>query len=406
MAGPRQYPPGRAARFVIPHGEILALRGEWGLRDDVIEKDYVLGWLLAAIGSDPRLRDTWIFKGGTCLRKCYYETYRFSEDLDFTVTDGGPETAAELLPILRDIGDWLHQRVGIELQVTEKAIRRRRNRRGNPTTIIRLGYRGPRNPPTLPKAKIDLTSDEIVVEPPVARKILHPYSDREGLSAEVTAYSITELLAEKIRALVERCRPRDLYDVIHVYRHHDLIGDPPAVLAALGSKCAHADVEVPDAAAVLASPFRDELEQEWANMLEHQLPHLPAVDEYWAAVEALFEWLGDGARVRLPRAEGRPQLDPEWAPPPSMTSWKGRRRLDLIRFAGSNRMKVELDYRAEEGRHGWRRVEPYALRRTLGGNLLLFVVNERGQLRSYRTDRIFGVRVTAESFQPSYLVEF
>lgn len=35
---------------MIPQAEILALRGEWGLRDDVIEKDYVLGWLLAAIG--------------------------------------------------------------------------------------------------------------------------------------------------------------------------------------------------------------------------------------------------------------------------------------------------------------------------------------------------------------------
>ena len=34
---------------MIPHAEILALRGERGLRDDVIEKDYVLGWLLAAI---------------------------------------------------------------------------------------------------------------------------------------------------------------------------------------------------------------------------------------------------------------------------------------------------------------------------------------------------------------------
>lgn len=31
-----------------------------------------------------------MFKGGTCLKKCYIETYRFSEDLDFTVLPGGP----------------------------------------------------------------------------------------------------------------------------------------------------------------------------------------------------------------------------------------------------------------------------------------------------------------------------
>ena len=55
----------------------------------MIEKDYVLGWLLAAISSHPMLGPAWAFKGGTCLKKCYIETYRFSEDLDFAVLPGG-----------------------------------------------------------------------------------------------------------------------------------------------------------------------------------------------------------------------------------------------------------------------------------------------------------------------------
>jgi predicted nucleotidyltransferase component of viral defense system len=63
---------------VISKHELLRLRGEWKLDVGVIEKDYVLGWVLAAIAAEPALVDTWIFKGGTCLRKCYYETYRFS----------------------------------------------------------------------------------------------------------------------------------------------------------------------------------------------------------------------------------------------------------------------------------------------------------------------------------------
>ena len=65
---------------MIPHGEILALRGEWKLRADVIEKDYVLGWMLAAIAQQPEFANTWVFEGGTCLRKCSYETYQFSEE--------------------------------------------------------------------------------------------------------------------------------------------------------------------------------------------------------------------------------------------------------------------------------------------------------------------------------------
>lgn len=53
---------------MIPHAEILALRGEWSLRADVIEKDYMLGWMLAVIAAAPELSETWVFKGGTCLR--------------------------------------------------------------------------------------------------------------------------------------------------------------------------------------------------------------------------------------------------------------------------------------------------------------------------------------------------
>lgn len=61
---------------------------------------------------------------------------------------------------------------------------------------------------------------------------------------------------------------------------------------------------------------------------------------------------------------------------------------------------------AEEGRQGPRIVEPYSLRMTKDGNLLLFVVNDRGQLRGYRVDRIAGARVMESPFQPRYLVEF
>jgi len=42
---------------------------EWGLREDVVEKDYALGWVLWGIGSDPLLSKAWAFKGGTCLKK-------------------------------------------------------------------------------------------------------------------------------------------------------------------------------------------------------------------------------------------------------------------------------------------------------------------------------------------------
>jgi hypothetical protein len=54
---------------------------------NTIEKDYVLSWILAGIAEADKLKNHWIFKGGTCLKKCFFESYRFSEDLDYTITD-------------------------------------------------------------------------------------------------------------------------------------------------------------------------------------------------------------------------------------------------------------------------------------------------------------------------------
>lgn len=62
---------------MIERREILAMAGTMGLRPDVIEKDYALGWLLAGIYNHPAINRTWGFKGGTCLKKCFFETYRF-----------------------------------------------------------------------------------------------------------------------------------------------------------------------------------------------------------------------------------------------------------------------------------------------------------------------------------------
>ena len=108
---------------MISTRDLRARVAEWALRDDVVEKDYVIGWVLAGIGGEPRLNDGWVFKGGTCLKKCYLETFRFSEDLDFTVLPHGVSDPDDVLAVLKRVLDRVGQASGIDFDVREPRIR-------------------------------------------------------------------------------------------------------------------------------------------------------------------------------------------------------------------------------------------------------------------------------------------
>lgn len=55
------------------------------VRDQQIEKDYILSWILQGVAKNENLAKALVFKGGTALKKAYFKDYRFSENLDFTL---------------------------------------------------------------------------------------------------------------------------------------------------------------------------------------------------------------------------------------------------------------------------------------------------------------------------------
>src|SRR6266550_4048388 len=93
---------------MIDKREILDAATTFGLNPHVIEKDYVLGWLLWGISNHEAVSATWIFKGGTCLKKCFFETYRFSEDLDFTITSPDHINESFLRAAFESISTWIY----------------------------------------------------------------------------------------------------------------------------------------------------------------------------------------------------------------------------------------------------------------------------------------------------------
>ena len=107
---------------MIDKREILDQAAAIGLNPHVVEKDYVLGWLLWGVANHEATADNWIFKGGTCLKKCFFETYRFSEDLDFTLTDPAHLDEDFLRNVFTDISVAVYDRTGIEIPVDRQRV--------------------------------------------------------------------------------------------------------------------------------------------------------------------------------------------------------------------------------------------------------------------------------------------
>lgn len=387
---------------MIPRAAIDQRVREWGLRHGVVEKDYVLGWLLWGVGRHPVLGQTWIFKGGTCLKKCYIETYRFSEDLDFTIVEGGPIDPAEVAPLLDEVLEAVSDESGIDFSVRPPALRARKQ----PGSVEgRVYYSGPVAQPSAASVKLDLSATELVAREPERRPIAHPYEPDETLPdpADVACYPFEEVFAEKLRAMAERSRPRDLYDIVNLYRRDDLRIRRDDIHAILVEKCAHKGIEVPTLATIEASGLVPELESEWENMLGHQLPVLPPFAQFWDALNELFGWLA-GAPIAPAPAPIAIAADEDaiWTPPATVGVWGTGIPLEQIRFAAVNHLCVELGYQGST-----RLIEPYSLRRTRDGNLVLHALrHESGAHRSYRVDRIQSAGATNVPFIPTYAVEF
>lgn len=202
----------------------------------------------------------------------------------------------------------------------------------------------------LPRIKLDLTNDEVLVKEAVTREVHHPYSDRPEKGIAVQCYAYEELFAEKIRALAERMRPRDLYDVIHLYRRDDMKPDRSLVLDILKQKCVFKGIEVPAVKDLESRPELTELKEEWENMLEHQLPSLPSFEQFWNELPEVFEWLvREKPKAPLQPYKVKEDIDLTWRPPAMAQAWGMPASIEIIRFAAVNHLCVNLKYREQTG---------------------------------------------------------
>ncbi len=389
---------------MISKQDILDRASEWQLRPDVVEKDYIIGWLLSAFSNNSETSKNWVFKGGTCLKKCYFETYRFSEDLDFSLKPDAEYTEEGIKKPLVEIIRECSSSSGIELSEDMLRVDLKKNKQGNPTYKGRIYYKGPLNRRDYMRVLLDITNDEPIVDSPDKRPIFHPYPDSLLDNDGISTYSIEEIVAEKMRALFERTRPRDLYDIVHLLENHKDQLDMKKSNDIFDRKCKSKSFQAPNISQMKNQIMKsEELKTEWENMLAHQLPQLPSVDDFLDRTSNLLDLFFMVDVTPRPTLSSYGLRSGETVLASSgIQYWGEHKHLEIIRFAATNRLLIEFDY------HGKHRVgEPYSLRRAGTGNLLLYVVElEAGHMKAFKVDEITGIVSTKTSFVPKYTIEF
>ncbi|HTR30289.1 MAG TPA: nucleotidyl transferase AbiEii/AbiGii toxin family protein [Puia sp.] len=195
--------------MILPK-EINAVAKEYRLKDTQIEKDYVLSWLLYGISKNPMLAANLVFKGGTVLKKAYFQDYRFSEDLDFTLLDDMIMNE-KLMAEFEKVYAFLKEGANLTVQFKET------NTHESGSLAFYCNYIGPlQGSLTSRDIKIDITRKEVLEFPIESRKIFILYSDLPQESFFLKCYPLEEILIEKMAALMGRTEPRDLFDFWHL----------------------------------------------------------------------------------------------------------------------------------------------------------------------------------------------
>lgn len=277
---------------MILQNEILKIAEREGVTPDTVDKNWVLGHVLAELFRTEWAQKTLVFKGGTCLKKCYFKDYRFSEDLDFTLTDASFEISEKMIA---EVYRRISEKTGI-LFSAKLSDKLSNNRKVGYEILLRFwGANHKRNQQPLQPArwltsvKMDVVHYETITEPVIYRPLNDDFSDSALLSdVQIPCYDIPEIIAEKFRSLLQRnySAPRDYYDLWHLL-HKDASWD--RILRILPDKFRFKGIKFNGYQDFFLEDKLRIVKREWLNSLAGHLPtgKLPDVEMVLAELEQI-----------------------------------------------------------------------------------------------------------------------
>ena len=233
------------------HAQITRQADRDGVAAPTVERDYVLAHIIAGLGA---LEDSkgLVFKGGTALRLCYFEDYRYSADLDFSTTQGDLGTAYAIIEAALEVALEAVPGAVDALSLTDDDPRR-------------IAYRGPLGRERF--LKLDIADDELVLN--VDTIGLLPRWPNIPDTNHILVYTLPEIAGEKLRCVMQRMQCRDLYDLWLLFEDANV--DPLDAAEIFRPKAEHKNLD-PER---FKERYGDRLTQyrrRWTNELENHIP--------------------------------------------------------------------------------------------------------------------------------------
>ena len=267
---------------MIKNKEIQQISSREKVRPQQIQKDYVISWILWGISNSDLLKDVLIFKGGTCLKKVHIQDYRYSEDMDFTLS---PESVSDddIFVAFEDAFGEIKEATKMELSIKDDSIGVHETTGSIHFNIHYVGPLGGKKD----KVKVDITRKELLTFDVEEGSIMHEYSDLEEEEEEngqfkIKCYDLKEVLIEKMAALMGRTTPRDLYDFDYITNVEGI--DLEDVIFEFERKAKHKNHTYTEFTDKVKSKEKT-LEKVWDNSLKHQIKDLPKFKDVWRSIK-------------------------------------------------------------------------------------------------------------------------
>jgi uncharacterized protein len=260
---------------MIKPGELQQKARAAGVRDQQIEKDYILSWILFGIAKHTQLSKAIVFKGGTVLKKAYFEDYRFSEDLDFTLLNADVSTGSalasneQIFSWFNEVFEFIKEEANIPLEIIDN------NDPEDGGINFYVSYIGPLGGQGNNKrAKVDISRSEQLVFEPVMKGVFVDYSDLDAY--QLLCYPLEEVLVEKMRSVMQLMQARDFYDIWYLLEEHEM--DAGFYISEFDAKCKSKGLQHTDFLKKLDERL-PQYKGRWKSSLSEQIKDLRDFDQ-------------------------------------------------------------------------------------------------------------------------------